>query len=331
MRVIVDCHGADAGVSVAVDGALAALEESKELKVVLCGIKDAVNAALEGKQYDKSRLTVIEAQSEITNNDEPVAAVRRKKDSSMVTALRAVANNEADAIVSAGNTGALLAGASLVIGRIRGIKRVTLASVVPTINDDHTIIVDSGANVDCTSDMLMSFALMGSVYMNNFYGKKSPRVGLLNNGAEEEKGNALTKETHALLKQSNLNFIGNVEARDILTGKADVIVADGFAGNVAIKASEGMASAMMKLIKNGVYAGGLKAKIGALLLKGVFKGVKKKMSADEVGGGVFLGAKNIVIKTHGSSTAVSFQKSILNAERLAGMDVVGQIEKGLSE
>lgn len=329
MKVLVDCHGADAGVQVAVEGALDALNERKSLSVVLCGKKQDIDKCLEGKTYDKERLEIKEAGEPITNDDAPALAIRRKKDSSMVLGLRALAAGEADAMVSAGNTGSLLVGTQVIVKLIEGATRATLASVVPTIKDTHTIIVDSGANVDCRPEMLEEFAVMGDVYMRNIFGIERPTVGLLSNGAEEEKGTPAIKEAHALLKNGGLNFVGNIEARDVITGAVDVLVADGFAGNVAIKACEGMGKAMFSLIKDGIMQGGLKAKIGYLLLKNVFRGVKKRVSSDEVGGGVFLGANKIVIKTHGASSAFSYKKSILNADRLAEKNVVGQIAEGL--
>lgn len=331
MKVLVDCHGADAGVSVAVEGALLALGQRSTLNVVLCGKTNEIEKVLAGKTYDKERLTVVAAGEPITNDDSPALAIRRKKDSSMVLGLRALAAGEADAMVSAGNTGSLLVGTQVIVKLTEGVTRATLASVVPTVKGTHTIIADSGANVDCRPDMLKEFAVMGDVYMRNIFGIDRPSVGLLSNGAEEEKGTAAIKEAHTLLKESGLNFVGNVEARDVLTGAVDVLVADGFAGNVAIKACEGMGKSMFALIKEGIMNGGLKAKIGFLLLKGVFRDVKRRVSSDEVGGGIFLGANKIVIKTHGASSAVSFEKSILNADTLAEKNVVGQIAEGLKK
>lgn len=331
MKVIVDCHGADAGVPVAVEGALLALGQRNSLKVVLCGKTQEIEKVLAGKTYDKERLTVVAAGEPITNDDSPALAIRRKKDSSMVLGLRALAAGEADAMVSAGNTGSLLVGTQVIVKLTEGVTRATLASVVPTVKGTHTIIADSGANVDCRPEMLKEFAVMGDVYMRNIFGIERPTVGLLSNGAEEEKGTAAIKEAHAMLKESGLNFVGNVEARDVLTGAVDVLVADGFAGNVAIKACEGMGKSMFALIKEGIMNGGLKAKIGFLLLKSVFKDVKRRVSSDEVGGGIFLGANKIVVKTHGASSAVSFEKSILNADTLAEKNVVGQIAEGLNK
>ena len=331
MKVLVDCHGADAGVTVAVEGALLALGQRSTLNVVLCGKTNEIEKVLAGKTYDKERLTVVAAGEPITNDDSPALAIRRKKDSSMVLGLRALAAGEADAMVSAGNTGSLLVGTQVIVKLTEGVTRATLASVVPTVKGTHTIIADSGANVDCRPDMLKEFAVMGDVYMRNIFGIDRPAVGLLSNGAEEEKGTAAIKEAHTLLKESGLNFVGNVEARDVLTGAVDVLVADGFAGNVAIKACEGMGKSMFALIKEGIMNGGLKAKIGFLLLKGVFRDVKRRVSSDEVGGGIFLGANKIVIKTHGASSAVSFEKSILNADTLAEKNVVGQIAEGLKK
>lgn len=329
MKILVDCHGADAGVAVAVEGALLALAKKSTLKVVLCGKTAEIEKQLEGKVFDKDRLSVVAAGEPITNDDSPALAIRRKKDSSMVLGLRALAAGDADAMVSAGNTGSLLVGTQVIVKLTEGVTRATLASVVPTVKGTHTIIADSGANVDCRPEMLKEFAVMGDVYMRNVFGIAKPTVGLLSNGAEEEKGTPAIKEAHALLKESGLNFVGNVEARDVLTGVVDVLVADGFAGNVAIKACEGMGKSMFALIKEGIMNGGLKAKIGFLLLKNVFKDVKKRVSSDEVGGGIFLGANKIVIKTHGASSAISFEKSILNADTLAEKDVVGQIAEGL--
>ena len=294
MKVLVDCHGADAGVSVAVEGALLALGQRKSLKVVLCGKTDEIEKVLAGKTYDKERLTVVAAGEPITNDDSPALAIRRKKDSSMVLGLRALAAGEADAMVSAGNTGSLLVGTQVIVKLTEGVTRATLASVVPTVKGTHTIIADSGANVDCRPDMLKEFAVMGDVYMRNIFGIDRPAVGLLSNGAEEEKGTAAIKEAHTLLK-------------------------------------EGMGKSMFALIKEGIMNGGLKAKIGFLLLKGVFRDVKRRVSSDEVGGGIFLGANKIVIKTHGASSAVSFEKSILNANTLAEKNVVGQIAEGLKK
>ena len=331
MKVLVDCHGADAGVSVAVEGALSALEKKRTLQVVLCGKTEEIEKVLAGKTYDKGRLTVVAAGEPITNYDSPALAIRRKKDSSMVLGLRALAAGEADAMVSAGNTGSLLVGTQVIVKLTAGVTRATLASVVPTVRGTHTIIADSGANVDCRSEMLKEFAVMGDVYMRNIFGIERPSVGLLSNGAEEEKGTEAIKEAHKLLKESGLNFVGNVEARDVQTGAVDVLVADGFAGNVAIKACEGMGKSMFALIKEGIMNGGFKAKIGFLLLKGVFRDVKRRVSSDEVGGGIFLGANKIVIKTHGASSAVSFEKSILNADTLAEKNVVGQIAEGLKK
>ena len=205
-----------------------------------------------------------------------------------------------------------------------------LAPIVPTVIDGkYTIVCDSGANVDCKPSMLKEFAIMGDIYVKSAFGIENPKVALLNNGAEEEKGNALTKETHQLLKQSDLNFVGNIEPTDVVSGLVDVIVCDGFDGNVAIKATEGMAKNFMKLIKKGVNEGGLKAKIGALLLKKTLKSVKSKMSTDEVGGAVFLGVEKVVVKAHGSSQAVPFKASILQAAKMANDDVCGLIRKGM--
>ncbi len=329
MKIAIDCHGADLGVGAAVSGALAALAASDDLNVILVGKRAPIDEALAGAAYDASRLTVVECSDEVTNSDHPSLVYRTKKDSSMVKAMRLVADGEADALVSAGNTGALLVGVNIVVHCVEGVKRATMASVVTSLAGTPTLIADMGANVDCTEQRLLSFAIMGSVYMRKMFGIASPKVALLNNGVEAEKGNKLNLAAHALLKDSGLNFVGNIEPTELMSGAADVIVTDGFAGNMAIKSYEGMAKAMLSVIKSGIMSGGVKAKLGYLLLKDVFRQVKHKFSADEVGGAVFLGAKGVVVKTHGSSTADSYCKSVLNAQKLAQNGIVTAIEEDL--
>lgn len=332
MKVLIDCFGGDNCPQAPVEGALIALEKSKDLNIILCGKQDTIENLLNGKVYDKSRLSIINANEVITNDDSPTLSIRRKKDSSMVVALTQLANNQVDAVVSSGNTGALLAGASLIVKRLDGITRASLSPVVPTMVDNkYSIIVDGGANVDCNASMLKEFAIMGSSFMHCFFGIERPRVGLLNNGAESEKGNTLTKETHEVLSKTKLNFIGNVEARYLLEGITDVVVTDGFAGNMAIKASEGMASAIFGLLKKNIEQGGLRAKLGYILLKPALRKIKRQMSSDTVGGGVFLGVKGVVVKAHGSSNATAFANSALTARTMVDNKVIEKIREDLKE
>ncbi len=330
MKIALDCHGADLGPQAAVLGALKALESSPSLRLILCGVPADIQAALADKEYDKPRVEICACGEPVTNNDHPGMAIRRKKDASMFRALELVKSGEADATVSAGNTGALLAGANIILKCVPRVKRATMASVITSLAGAPTLIADMGANVDCEPQRLMAFAIMGVVYMQKIFGEKSPRVALLNNGSEREKGNRLNLATRDLLEASGLNYVGYIEPTELMSGKTDVIVTDGFAGNMAIKSYEGMAKAMMSVIKDGIMNGGIKSKVGYLLFKDVLRQVKHKFSADEVGGAVFLGVDGIVVKTHGSSTADSYCKSILNAQKLAEQDVVKAIADGIS-
>ena len=306
MKVIVDCHGADLGVPAAVEGALLALSGSPTLEVVLCGRREEIKACLDGKNYDSARLSIADAGEPATSERTPT-------------------------VVSAGTTGDLLVGVNILVKCVKGVKRATMASVVTSLKGTPTLIADMGANVDCKPEMLFAFAVMGSEYMRRALDVDSPKVALLSNGREKEKGNALNHAAYELLEKGTFDFIGNVEPTDLMTGEADVIVTDGFAGNMTIKAYEGMGKAMMSVIKEGIMFGGVKSKLGYLLLKDVLRQVKKKLSADEVGGAVFLGARGVVVKTHGASTAESYRKSVLNAEDLAKRGIPKAMEEGMAK
>jgi len=332
MKIIVDCFGGDNCPKAAVEGAVLAINEKKDLTVALVGKKEDIEANLAPLSYDKDRVEIIDAQDVITNDDSPVIAIRRKKESSMVVALKTLADVDAyDGMVSAGNTGALLTGGTLIVKRLNNVTRACLAPIVPTaVDKKYTIVCDAGANVDCDPSMLKEFAIMGDVYVKTLFDIEKPTVALLNNGAEEEKGNALTKETYQILKNSSLNFVGNVESTDFVSGNVDVIVCDGFAGNVAIKSTEGMAKNFMRMLKSAILGGGLRAKLGYLLLKPALKSVKSKMSTDEVGGAVLLGLKKVIIKAHGSSKELPFKAAILQVCKLAENNICEKIEKGLN-
>lgn len=332
MKIIVDAMGGDHAPLQIVSGAVDALNQDKNLKVVLVGDENAINESLaECKEYDKNRLDIIEAKDVITNDDTPTTAIRTKKESSLVKAFDAlVHDNEAGGFVSAGSTGAVLVGAYLKVGRIKGVTRPALAPVLPTLKGNGVVLCDCGANVDCKSVNLVHFAIMASAYAVSMLGAKNPRVGLLNNGVEEHKGNELTKEAYKLLSETEgINFVGNCEARDILSGDFDVVVCDGFNGNIALKSAEGTANTMLSLIKEGVYGGGLKSKLGALILKPVFANVKKKMDYNAHGGACFLGVNKVVVKSHGSSKAKSITASILQAKSLAERNVPKTIKDGI--
>ena len=330
MKIILDCFGGDNCPNSAIDGALLALEENKDIQLTLCGDESVIGAYLADKQYDKSRLSILHASEVVTNDDIPTLAVRRKKQSSMMLGLQTLAGGDYDGFVSSGNTGALLVGATIFVRLVDGAQRATLSPLLPTMIDGkQTILVDGGANVDCKASMLKEFAIMGSAFMSSI-GVDSPKVALLNNGTEEEKGNALTKEAHALLKDADINFVGNIEAREMFAGDVDVIVADGFAGNMSMKAAEGMGKTIFSMLKRYIMEGGLRAKLGYLLLKPSLRRLKGLMSSDAVGGGVFLGVKKVVVKAHGASNALAFKNAIIRAVEMAQVDACGKIASALA-
>lgn len=332
MKIIVDAMGGDNAPEQIVLGAIDALCEDKQLEVTLVGDTDAICKVLAGKKYDDNRLEIIDAKDVITNDDSPTMAIKTKKESSLVKAFEALNRDDADGFVSAGSTGAVLVGAFMKVGRIKGVSRPALAPVLPTLKGNGVVLCDCGANVDCKPVNLQHFAIMASAYAEGMLGVKNAKVGLLNNGAEAHKGNELTQEAYKLLSETRgINFVGNCEARDILSGDYDVVVCDGFNGNIALKSAEGTANIMLKLIKDGVYSGGLKSKLGALLLKSVFKNVKKKMDYNAHGGACFLGVNKIVVKSHGASKSKSITASILQAKSLAEAKVCDKIRSGITE
>ena len=331
MKIIVDAIGDNAPEQIVL-GAIDALCEDKQLEVTLVGDTDAICKVLAGKKYDDNRLEIIDAKDVITNDDSPTMAIKTKKESSLVKAFEALNRDDADGFVSAGSTGAVLVGAFMKVGRIKGVSRPALAPVLPTLKGNGVVLCDCGANVDCKPVNLQHFAIMASAYAEGMLGVKNARVGLLNNGAEAHKGNELTQEAYKLLSETRgINFVGNCEARDILSGDYDVVVCDGFNGNIALKSAEGTANTMLKLIKDGVYSGGLKSKLGALMLKSVFKNVKKKMDYNAHGGACFLGVNKIVVKSHGASKSKSITASILQAKSLAEAKVCDKIKSGITE
>ena len=306
MKIAIDGMGGDHAPSAVVQGVVEAVKIYDDIEVYITGPEDKIKEELNKNNYSGDKIKIINANEVIGTNEHPVMALRRKKDSSIVKALNLVKSGECDAIISAGSTGAFLAGCTLIVGRIKGVERPALAPIMPGRNGSF-MVIDSGANVDCKPNYLVQFANMGSIYYESVFNKKSPTVGLVNIGAEEEKGNELTKETHKLLKEEkHLNFIGNVEPREIPSGETDVLVCDGFVGNTVLKLYEGAALNLLGIIKDSIMSASFMPKMGAMLLKPVFKKLKVKFDYKEVGGAPFLGVDGICIKAHGSSDGKAF-------------------------
>lgn len=331
MKILVDAFGGDHAPVEAIAGAVLAVNEKKGFTVELVGDQQKITEILKDFSFDKERITILHASDVITCEEEPTLAIRRKPDSTICVAMKELKENpEASAFVSAGSTGAVLVGATLKLGRIQGVNRPALCPVMPTVIDDKKfVLLDSGANADCKSINLCQFALMGVAYCESM-GVKNPKVALLSNGTEDEKGNALNHETFPLLKQMNINFVGNMEARELLSGNYDVIVADGFSGNVALKSMEGSIKSVLKLVKQGIYSSFM-GKIGGLFLKGTFKKLVKKLDYSKMGGALFLGVNKPVIKAHGSSKRDAFKATVLQAVDYAGFNISDRIKEKLSD
>jgi phosphate acyltransferase len=328
VRIAVDANGGDHAPDIVIDASVDALSVDKNIHLILFGNEEQLTQKLSEKNYDQSRLTIVDAKETIENTESPVLAIRRKKESSIVKGLYYVKEGHADAFVSAGSTGAVLAGGTLIIGRIKGIDRPALATMIPTIKG-ASLLLDIGANVDSKPQFLHQFAKMGSIYYGAYMGVANPTVGLVNNGAEEEKGNALTKEVYGLLKEdSSINFIGNVEGRDISQGGAQVIVADGFVGNVILKHTEGLALMLLKQIKNAITSTWY-SKIGALLIKKPLKKMLKTFDYTEYGGAPLLGLEGLVVKAHGSSDAKAFKNALLQCKTFSDEKVNDKIKQHL--
>ena len=331
MKVVVDVFGGDYAPKEIIDGCIKALEQNPKLNLVLSGDKDQITEHLLNSVYSNDRLEIIHATDIITNNESPAIAFRKKPKSSIVVAYDYLKENkDAIGLVSAGSTGATLTGAILKLGRIEGVTRPALAPILPTMKDKQVMLLDVGANVDCKPINLVHFALMGSVYMKSV-GVKDPKVALLNVGTEDEKGNELAKEVFELLKQEkNINFVGNVEARDVLKGNVDVVVADGFAGNVCLKTIEGTVELLLGLIKKEIKASLWSKICYAIGLKKPFKRVKNKMDYKKVGGAPMLGVSKIVVKCHGNSKADSVATAINQVVNLHNSKMIENISKAVN-
>ena len=310
MVVVVDGMGGDFSPNAVVEGCVAAIKEY-DIDILITGDEDLISEELIKYTYDCNRIKIVDAKEVISTSEHPVMAIKRKKDSSLVKALNLVKSGEADAIISAGSTGAFLAGCTLIVGRIKGIDRPALAPILPGKKGPF-MIIDCGANAECKPHYLVQFGLMGKTYFENILKIDNPSVGLVNIGTEEEKGNELSKAAHKLLKEANLNFVGNVEAREIPTGDINVLVCDGFVGNVILKLYEGAVANIFDILKTGIMSS-FRTKLGGMLLKPVFKKFKKDFDYKEYGGAAFLGVNGICIKAHGSSDAKAFKNAIKQA------------------
>lgn len=329
-RVALDAMGGDNAPGEIIKGAVDAVQKRKDIKILLTGKEEVLKKELSAYTYPKEQIQIVNATEVIATAEPPVAAVRSKRDSSIVVGMKLVKRGEADAFVSAGNSGAVLAGGQIFIGKIKGVERTPLAPLIPTAKG-VALLIDCGANVDARPSHLAQFAQMGSIYMEHVIGKKNPTVGIVNIGAEEEKGNALVKETFPLLKAcKDIHFAGSVEARDIPSGDVDVVVCEAFVGNVILKLYEGVGGTLIKKIKASMMTS-LRSKIGALLVKPALKATLKDFDASEYGGAPLLGLKGLVVKTHGSSTAKEVCTSIIQCVAFKEQKISEKIQEAVQK
>ena len=328
MKIILDGMGGDNAPASVVEGAVLASKEM-EHEIVLIGQQELIEKELKKYKYDEKKISIVDAREVITNDEAPVRAVRSKKDSSIVRGINMVLSGGGD-FISAGSTGALLSGGLFILGRIQGIDRPALASVYPIIGGRASLLVDAGANSECKPNNLLEFGIMGNIYMEKVIGRENPKVGLVNIGSESKKGSTLTKAAYELLEQSDMNFIGNVEARDVPNGACDVIVTDGFTGNVILKLTEGLAWNILQVIKKK-FTEGVKAKLGAALLIDKLGSLKQEFDYSSYGGAPILGVKGPILKMHGSSSANAVKNTILKGIPYVEGNVVGTIQNSVLE
>ena len=327
-KVALDAMGGDNAPGAIVQGAIDVVAKRQDIHIFLVGQENVIEEELNKYEYPKEQISIVNATEIIETAEPPVMAIRRKKDSSIVVAMNMVKNGKADAFVSAGSSGAILVGGQVLVGRIKGVERPPLAPLIPT-QKGVSLLIDCGANVDARPSHLVQFAKMGSIYMRNVIGIENPKVAIVNIGAEEEKGNALVKETFPLLKEcEDINFIGSIEAREIPYGKADVIVCEAFVGNVILKLFEGVGSALISEIKKGLMTNA-RSKMGALLVKPALKETLKKFDASEYGGAPLLGLNGLVVKTHGNSTAKEVANSIIQCVTFKEQEINEKIRESL--
>lgn len=329
MKIAIDGMGGDCSPHAVVQGCIEAVKEYKNIEIIITGPEALISRELSKHEGYYDNISILDAKETISNNEHPVMALRRKKDSSIYRALELVKKGEADAVISAGSTGAFLAGATLVIGRIKGVNRPALAPVMPGKNGPF-MVVDCGANAECKPNNLVQFAQMGQIYFKNILNVKNPTVGLINIGSEEEKGNELTKEAHKLLKECDFNFIGNVEPREIPVGNVNVLVCDGFVGNTVLKMYEGVAQTIFSTLKEEIMSS-FRTKLGGALLKPVFTKFKKDFDYKEYGGAAFLGVNGICIKAHGSSDHKAIKNAIRQSINFYENDIIGKIKVHIEE
>lgn len=328
-RVVLDAMGGDHAPAEMVKGAIDAVNMRDDIVVILTGQKDVIEDELKKYTYPAERIEIVNAEEVIETAEPPVMAIRKKKNSSIVVGMNMIKNKEADAFVSAGSSGAILVGGQVIVGRIKGVERPPLAPLIPT-ESGVSLLIDCGANVDARASHLVQFAKMGSIYMENVVGIKNPRVAIVNIGAEDDKGNALVKETFPLLKEcKDINFIGSIEAREIPHGGADVIVCEAFVGNVILKLYEGVSSTLVSQIKAGLMST-LKSKIGAALAMPALKKTLKGFDASKYGGAPLLGLNGLVVKTHGNSKANEVTNSIIQCVTFKQQDINGKIKEKIT-
>lgn len=329
MKVIVDAMGGDNAPQAIIEGCTLGLRDHEQMHITLVGDQEVIEQELSKYDYDKSRINIVNTSQVIDMAEPPVEAIRTKKDSSMVVGLRMLKKKEGDVFLTAGSTGAAVAGSTLIVKRMKGVKRPAIAPLLPT-ETGRVLLLDGGANAECRPSYLAQFALMGSIYMEKVEGIKSPRIGLVNNGAEAEKGNELTKAAYKLIDKLPVNFVGNAEGRDLVTGDFDVIVCDGFTGNVIMKFMEGLAKALMSLLKAELKSSA-RTKLGAAIAMPAFKNFKKSMDYKEYGGALLLGIDGAVVKAHGSSDAKALRSALRQVAGIINGDVVNVIRNEISK
>lgn len=333
MKIIIDCYGGDYSPQELVKGAITSVNLISDVEIILTGAKEELESLLLEYGYTGDRIEIVDAPEVIDCNESPTMAIRRKTNSSLVKGLNLLKErDDIVGMVSAGSTGAVLAGGLFVVGRMEGVKRPALSPFLPTVTGGRTLLIDCGANVDCKPEYLLQFAIMGSIYVKAMLGVENPRVGLISNGVEEHKGNEQIHQTYELLKNcKEINFVGNMEAREMLSGDYDVLVADGFTGNVAMKSAEGTLNTFMSVLKQEIKDGGLRSKLGALMLKKTFKNIKAHLNYTDVGGSPFLGLNKILIKSHGSSKAKTIYSCVLQIMEIHKSGYIEKMREGIKK